>query len=262
MKIAFCLYGQPRCYKKGYEVFKEWLEFNNINIEKEVDFFFHTWTLEPGETYNASPYRNIPVEELKYTDTVEGDLIDLYNPVNFIFQKQKPPTFFPVDYIKSSISYQNIRSEKTKDSVPNVLSQLYSLSQVHKLCKNHVENTGTEYNFIIVSRFDFQNSLKRIKLCDWDYKKDIMLVDSHYPRKLISASFIIMPPSIFFVWMNMYNDLDKFIHNLEIVEIMKSINEEWIFNTEEIYTASYLYHFSNYNNIAFVNPPIKFTNNI
>ena len=265
MKIAFCLYGQPRNYKKGYEVFSSWLKFNNIKFDKdvvdqEVDFFFHAWTLKPGQKYKSSTYRNIPNSELNPVDinVMESDLLELYHPVKYMFELQKSTSFFPVEHVKKSIAYHNIESQETRDCVPNVLSQLYSLAQVHNLCKSHVEETGIVYDCIIVSRFDFQNSLNRIRLSDWDYSKKTILVENHYPRKLINGSFIIMPPSVFFVWMKMYRDLDSFINNRQIVKIMNNIRETWHFNTEEIYTASYLYYFKNHDNIVYIYPSIKF----
>ena len=58
-KIAFCLYGQPREYLKGYHT-------NRILKERYpeigVDYYYHTWikdNLAGDQYYEASEWRNI-----------------------------------------------------------------------------------------------------------------------------------------------------------------------------------------------------------
>ena len=264
MKIAFCLYGQPRNYKKGYEVFKAWLNVNDISMQ-DVDFFFHAWTLKPGDSYHASTYRDISATELEYNMNMQSDLLDLYHPVKHGFEEQKSPDSFPVEYIRKSMAYRNISPEKSKmrDFMPNVLSQLYSLYCVHGLCKRHIETSGTKYDCIVVSRFDFQSNLNRIRLRDWDYTKKVILPENHYPRKLVSGSLIIMPPAVFLVWMGMYKDLDKLVNNMRLYRTMQNMGEMWHFNTEEIYTAAFLYYFrANLSNIVYIQPAIWFAQNV
>lgn len=60
VKIAYCLYGQPRNFIEGYKNIKKFVE------KHDVDFYYHTWTL-PDENmfYSHSGYRNIQKEELK-----------------------------------------------------------------------------------------------------------------------------------------------------------------------------------------------------
>jgi len=46
IKIAWCLYGQPRFLLEGYNTIKNFIKNHN------VDFYYHTWTLNDGESYD------------------------------------------------------------------------------------------------------------------------------------------------------------------------------------------------------------------
>lgn len=60
VRIAYCLYGQPRNFTEGCKIIKKFVE------NHDVDFYYHTWTLPNEKTfYSHSEYRNIPKEDLK-----------------------------------------------------------------------------------------------------------------------------------------------------------------------------------------------------
>ena len=40
VKIAYCLYGQPRNLEEGYKTISKFVE------NYDVDFYYHTWVLE------------------------------------------------------------------------------------------------------------------------------------------------------------------------------------------------------------------------
>ena len=52
-KIAFCLYGQPRIYKTGYQIYKKLMD---DNPQYDFDIFFHAWFDENIEEYEGNNY--------------------------------------------------------------------------------------------------------------------------------------------------------------------------------------------------------------
>lgn len=75
VKIAYCLYGQPRNFLEGYKNIKKFLE------NYDVDFYYHTWILDnENEKYIISQYRDIPIECLKYDRDIISKINLLYNP--------------------------------------------------------------------------------------------------------------------------------------------------------------------------------------
>jgi hypothetical protein len=122
MKIALCLHGLFNSTTDstsngldGFEYIKK-----NILSKGDVDIYIHSW------------------EEDK-----KNQIIDIYQPKSFIFEKQK-------DF--SNIIYErNLNSLNNSPRSPqNVLSHFYSISEVFKL----MYDTNHHYDIVIKSRFD------------------------------------------------------------------------------------------------------------
>lgn len=98
MNISICIYGQPRLYRNGYSIIRDFIE---QNCKHNFDVFFHTWfdADKVGEHYQCAPWRNIPQSDL----LIEKDTIDilreLYQPKKYSYDK---PRTFDLTDIKNS----------------------------------------------------------------------------------------------------------------------------------------------------------------
>ncbi len=122
MKIALCLHGlfnsTTDYTSNGFDGFNYIKE--KILTKGDVDVYIHSWETDK-----------------------EKEILNLYNPKSYIFEKQK--------------NFLNIINERGLDSltqtprpIKNVISHFYSISKVFDL----VFNNKVNYDIIIKSRFD------------------------------------------------------------------------------------------------------------
>ena len=85
MKIAICLYGQPRDYKNGYKCINNFIKNNSENT---YDFFFHCW-IDDNIKYEISPWRKIDEKTLfiENQDIVKNHIHQLYIFFFLIYHK-------------------------------------------------------------------------------------------------------------------------------------------------------------------------------
>ena len=179
-KIAICLYGQPREYKKFYENIKYFIDQQKQNYI--VDVFFHCWNIENGQIYDASKWRNIDKNTLICYDKnkINSELLELYNPTDYKFENAIHK--FDEKMYMDTIAYKNISTIAKKENINNTLSQIYSRTEVTKILKNHIEKNNFEYEYVVMTRFDF-NSKINLSLDKLDNKKSYVS-KNHYPRNL------------------------------------------------------------------------------
>lgn len=243
MKIAICLYGQPRNYKKGYDVLSN---FIHLNSSYDFDFFLHTWTIQENETYNVSPWRPIHKDEIVNTNIQE--IIHLYNPKSHEIENQIN-TFDEQLYIHS-IAYNNTHNQRQRNNINNTLSQLYSKNKVRKLFNNYMNQTNTKYEAVIICRFDFMNEIQL----------DLSTIDLNYVYtsfigrsiNIPNTSFCIMPVNIFIKWFNMFDNLLYTINNTELHEIVKKNNHIYTLNIEEIEVSHFIIYFGTTDIIKYI----------
>ncbi len=232
MKIAVCLYGQPRNYITGYNNIKK--IFDGYN----VDYFFHCWTINNLEKYNVSPWRNLNESELIVNDQekIKQDLIDLYKPVSYIFEKSI--NIFDPNIYLNTIAYDN---SNNKSNINNTLSQMYSRNRVCNILNEYVTQKNITYDFVIMCRFDIN---KNFNLNLYELQKDYVHVSNiHSPRKVFDDNFIICPQKIFIKWFKIFENLNNILSNYELKNKIESIGERLIINSEELVLASYLLYF-------------------
>jgi hypothetical protein len=125
MKTAICLYGQPRFYEKTFRHF-----FYYLKESLDADLYFHTWWSEKmvGTLYPCAPHAKASLndEDLLVTRDLPDQLIELYQPVDYLFD-----------------DYDILKSEFNKSNY----YQYYTQWQVGQLIR-------TRYDLIIRSRFD------------------------------------------------------------------------------------------------------------
>lgn len=126
MKIALCLSGQPRSFKRGYEYHKK-----NLLDHYDVDVFIHTW-------------KNNNEKELE-------EYFDLYKPVSKMVEDPLVGEF--------DTMYKN-----TPNAVAHpprfTVSMLFSMLRSCELKITHEMATKTTYDWVIKSRSDYALNVK------------------------------------------------------------------------------------------------------
>lgn len=250
MKIAICLYGQPRDYKHGYTLINNFIKNNS---ENSYDFFFHCW-IDDNITYKASPWRKIDKKPLfvENQDIIKKELNQLYNSVSHLYEKpldiNKESDL--IELIKKSKSYLNSNKSK-QDNIYNALSQIYSRNKVKDLFENYIISTKINYDIVISTRFDGFSFPDKIDISNIQ-NKYIYILPTHKSRYIIPDNFLIIPPEIYIKWFNLYNNIKDLINNEKIELVMNKVNEKLEFNMENILLANYLFYNYNFNNIKYI----------
>ncbi len=255
MKIAICLFGQPRDYKHGYNCISNLMK---LNSEHTYDFFFHCW-IDDNVTYDCSPWRRINKNVLfiENQNVVKEELLEYYKPVSYVFEKplDKANTnvINDMEYIKKSKMYSN-GPKSIKDNTFNVFSQICTRSKVKDLFKEYVEKTNTIYDCVITTRFDGEGFPKEFRIPEIN-KNKIYVSSSSRPRYIILDFFLVIPPEIYIHLCNLYENIKHILDNEEIAVKMNSVNEKMMFNAEEYLLANYFFSGYSENNIEYI--PMK-----
>lgn len=244
MRIAFCLYGQPRDYKKGYETIKNFIS-KQENIF--IDFFYHTWILEPTDVYIVSPWRNIDSKTLVYQDKVVDDLNKFYHPLRY--HTEKAIKKFDRTLYENTLAFKNTHNDQKLTNIDNILSQMYSRTKVRNLLNEYIETTGTSYQCVIMSRFDYDKDVSII-LNNIDLSK-VHISYQCYPRAIIPDNFIISPTEVFLDWFNIFDNLSNLLNNQYIFDLMQIHKENLEINSEELILANYLFYNHDVKNIEY-----------
>jgi hypothetical protein len=253
MKVAFCLYGQPRMLEEGYKYIQE---FINLNKNVEFDFFYHTWYIEPSDNtpvyYDGAPWRNTPSNELIIKKNIINRINELYKPKAGYYES---PRYFDNSIVSPSLIYEktiNTCSEKVINNISNTLSCIYTCQKVRDILFDWIKKNNIKYDFVISSRFDFLNNVN-INLHTLDSSK-LYTSSMHTPRDIIAgANFYILNVDIFLNFFNMYDNIDMLKNNESMFNEMIFFKEVLIINVEQLITANYLYYYKNFENIIKTN---------
>lgn len=252
MKIAICLYGQPRDYGYGYTCLKRLID---ANPENTYEFFFHCW-IDDNIKYECSPWRKIDenVLYIKNQNEVKNQLLELYNPISHIFEKPldktSPDIIAETEQIKQSKAYSN-GSTLHQINIFNVFSQLYSRGKARDIFYQHITTSNAEYDVVITTRFDGWDFPCDLKIPTIE-KKKLYLSSMHRPRYIIPDNFLIMSPDVYIHVCNLYENMKRIINNDEIDIKMKSVNEKMVFNSEDILLASFFLHGHEVNDLVYL----------
>jgi hypothetical protein len=246
MRVAICLFGQPRNYQKGYEVLTHFLK-----QQKDVtaDFFYHTWTLEPGRIYPTFSPRHISISNLTYNQNTISELNKLYKPIAHSYETQKID--FTPQRFETTLAYKNTVSPKKKENMNNVLSQMYSRSVVRNLLNQHILSTNTYYNTVILTRFDYGGALD-FKLSNLDLSYTYVAGKNYPQRCILPDTFIMAPQATFLDWFAIFENMDRVLNTADIYNSVKKYGETFEINPEEIILAHYLFHNSTLNRVKYV----------
>lgn len=225
MKVAYCLYGQPRDYKTGFKYVQE---FMNKNKDVTFDFYFHTWKIPTNEFYEVSPWVQYSPSVLKQDENMEENLLNLYHPVRHMFENKIK---FDTEPFKTTLAFQNMIQPKQKTNIHNVLSQMHSRMQV---CKLFVEE-GRTYDYVITSRFDYCNPIL-IDLSNVNIRKTYVS-SMHVPRHILPDRFMMFPVEIY---KSVFTDIYSVFNDNHIDLTMKRHREVLAINPEEVILAQFL----------------------
>jgi hypothetical protein len=249
VKIAYCLYGQPRNFLEGFKNIKKFVE------NYDVDFYYHTWTLSSeNENYTHSQYRNVSIEELKYDKDIINKINLLYNPKAFLYEESRIFNFENDNSFVNSIAYSNTPDfNKINYRISNTLSNFYSKQQVRNLLCDTIDKYQLDYHFVITSRFDFLNEIN-INLDNIENEK-IYVSNIYNPRYIFSDAILLSNVENYLKLFNLYDNLSNLINNKEINNLVESYNEKFIIVAESLLFANYLYIFKDFSKIEYINFP-------
>ena len=192
MKIcAVVISGQPRNVEKGYKYIKE-----NILDLNPHDVFIHTWW---DETQVGQPFINTGghvASEAIQPNTPEM-IMDLYNPIFHIFERQR--TFDEKNYEDRKFSGINVFYS---------ISQLYSIAAANSLkLRSEANHLRRKYDTVIRIRFDWGITTPIIIE---KYNLDYLYLPSDCPHHHgYNDQFSISSSSDADVYSSLYYDLDN-----------------------------------------------------
>jgi hypothetical protein len=119
MNLSICLSGKPKFFKKSFFYIKN----NLIDNFDNLDFFLHCW-------------------ETDITDYDKQEIINLYNPKKYLFEKEK-------------IHILNYPFKQSTILPNNVFSMFYSIMKSNELKKEYEQENNMNYDWVFRLRFDF-----------------------------------------------------------------------------------------------------------
>jgi len=241
MNISICIYGQPRLYRNGYSIIRDFIE---RNCKHNFDVFFHTWfdVDKVGEYYQCSPWRNIPQSDLIIEEDTIDILRELYQPKKYSYDKPRTFDLTDIENSKMFTTSQEIHQKNAN----NTMSCIYSKYAVSQLMRDYVYETGKKYDYVISIRFDFLNRL--------DFDMEEMFIDKInvmdvQPRLFISDNFVVTNYDLFIKYSNTYPNLTQILQNFHYEYYLNSIHCGYGFVNETLVTANLLLYFERLDHI-------------
>lgn len=141
MKVALCLFGQPRLLENPYthQSHNTW-----IISKYDTDVYAHSWISKSAASFNYSDWGiEMGLADVESKDA-ESIILNNYCPKKYCFEY--PKTFFLEDSIKKKVEllkYYSLNNEN------NLLSHIYSMSKSIEIIDKSIN-----YDFVILSRYD------------------------------------------------------------------------------------------------------------
>lgn len=186
MKVALCLYGQPRdAHNKVSSIYE------NVVGPNQCDVFFHAW-YDPS---NLSIDKMTPGHEARIIHPgMDRFVVDAYRPKSYEIEKQRRfhhKNFEATDEnIEACWSYSKNYDRDTfvRHKATCIHSMWYSIMRSITLKELYANENGFVYDAVILSRFDVSPTSK-IKVSDYDLES-ITTRSYEYPRGEVSDWFM------------------------------------------------------------------------
>jgi hypothetical protein len=182
MKVALCLFGQPRNIEnlKVIESHKKW-----IMSKYDTDVFCHTWYSRDYD-FKRSEWTEKTLSSIKCPENAIELISSNYNPK---LLKHDAPMTFELDSSITNCEKFSKHEWFIKNMPNNYSSQSFSIEEVTKLVETHIRNTATRYDFIISARYDIIiDEFPDLNTLDKKY----FYIMNHHPR--FPDIFAIFPP--------------------------------------------------------------------
>lgn len=170
MRIALCLSGQPRSYKKAHEYLKR-----NLLDRFNVDVYLHTWRPKVGRI------------------AVYDDLNTLYNPIQFIMEEALPETINSDLFVPNASHPSNFCT-----------SMFYSIHRANDFRLREEAKKDKKYDFVIRSRFDLALN-KVIDFSSLERGKIYVSKDTDGPNPLLNDQFAIGDSDVMNIYSGTYS---------------------------------------------------------
>lgn len=209
MKVALCLYGQPRVYREGYNSLKKLIDTHSLDV------FCHFWYSEKHEPYTGPPWRKINNQPLKKPE----DLLSLYKPIKWLHEE---PREFKVD--TSTVGFQKSRGVNAS----NILSQIHSRQSVRDILLDYCKESNTTYDYVIVTRYDIL--ITKLPENIFAFANNILVPGTHLNRPLaVNDNFGVYRFEDFSKVFNFRERLDRLLTNgpgcIEEISAFKSMDD-------------------------------------
>ena len=202
MRIAWCLYGQPRKYKKGFEYTKR-----NLFDHHDVDVFFHTWhdIDKVGQEYDTLTCHDPGSHEAD----IKENLLSLYKPKKYSFEK--------------SIKFHD-ESDGLGTNV--FFSYTYSRFQANENKKKYEQENNFRYDWVICARFDWaQNSQILFQELDYSfmYLPDYNGTISNPNNLHCNDQFAFSSSENMDIYTNLFNNIKDYWSSMEIKHMRENL---------------------------------------
>ena len=149
MKIAVCVSGHARNYKKFVENFKNILKNNQLSI----DFFVSVWDQVNWQkkSINLFGYNLFNINHQKLNI---DNLNQAYKPVSMRINRSIDFSYLNLKRLAKSERYFP-KDHKKKRSYEGIYSQYYLIDTCNELKKNHESFINLKYDLVIRTRPDF-----------------------------------------------------------------------------------------------------------
>lgn len=176
MKIALCLSGQARSYRKAHEYINK-----NLLEPYSVDVFAHTWK---------------PEDNMRRLSIFDG-INELYSPLSFVY-----------DHTLNKAVNSDLFVPNSSHPANFCTSMFYSIYKANDLRIRHELSRNINYDFVVRSRFDIALN----KLIDFNALEKNKLYtskDSDGEHALLNDQFAIADPDTMNVYASTYLFLRK-----------------------------------------------------
>jgi hypothetical protein len=207
MKVALCLSGQPRFYKRGYEFINKFI----LNVY-QPDIFMHVWfdKSKVGQPYLGSCWNNGRSDIVE--DMTIENLQQLYNPIRVFHESEK-------------FNNENLPriydSNKARQESFITFSMFYSVLMANKLKIDYEIKNNFKYDCVLRMRFDWALD-QLINLNNFDLNK-LYCPNDCGTQKSINDQFAFSKSENMDIYSNTYNFIDDYWVNDRIKLIQESL---------------------------------------
>jgi hypothetical protein len=159
MKIAVCLSGQPRTWKKCFNSWNSLFLRLKLEYGAEIDIFAHLWdynTPPHGVLMRSDEVRNengdyLTVKGKKITEEEKNDILETLNPKSYLFEGEEVNKEKPTECREESKKYSHMYGEIMLDWAAG---QFYSMMMSTHLKKKYEFENDFKYDVCIRMRCD------------------------------------------------------------------------------------------------------------